>query len=223
MSSQLIIDIMTLRHGRTDYTEKGLDLTPGGEAHSREVAAKSVLPWLYSLQVRRGDLSIITSPAARAKGTGTVISQVVGNDRGIVVYDILKPMTWLGIRESTFDRAQKSHVGPGGKVTPGYAWDYEVDTLGYKAYMIDLMAAICLEQMKKLDQAHGVEFDRLFLNGMIGHHRGAIKMVADLINMPPSGQESEIFRFITDVDADQRAEIDVMQQMLYNLPGSTAK
>ena len=79
-----------------------------------------------------------------------------------------------------------------------------------------------VEQMKKLDQARGVEFDRLFLNGMIGHHRGAIKMVADLINMPPSGQESEIFRFLTDVDADQRAEIDVMQQMLYNLPRSTA-
>ncbi len=85
---------MALRHGRTDYTELGLDLTVEGEAHSRQVAEKSVLPWLYSLQVQREDLSIITSPAARAKGTGTVISQVVGNHRGIVVYDILKPMAW---------------------------------------------------------------------------------------------------------------------------------
>lgn len=85
---------MVLRHGRTDYTEKGLDLTVEGEAHSRQVAEKSVLPWLNSLQVRRENLSIITSPAARAKGTGTVISQVVGNDRGIVVCDILKPMAW---------------------------------------------------------------------------------------------------------------------------------
>src|ERR1041384_670530 len=68
-------------------------------------------------------------------------------------------------------------------------------------------------QMKALDAAHGVTFDSLFLTGMIGHHRGALKMVADLIASPPSGQESEIFRFITDVDADQRAEIDVMQQM----------
>ena len=78
-------------------------------------------------------------------------------------------------------------------------------------------------QMKALDAANGVQFDRLFLTGMIQHHRGAIKMVGDLVNHPPSGQESEIFRFITDVDADQRAEIDVMQQMLYNLPGSTAQ
>ena len=78
-------------------------------------------------------------------------------------------------------------------------------------------------QMKALDAAHGVDFDRLFLTGMIQHHRGAIRMVADLINSPPSGQESELFRVITDVDTDQRAEIDVMQQMLYNLPGSTAQ
>jgi uncharacterized protein (DUF305 family) len=77
-------------------------------------------------------------------------------------------------------------------------------------------------QMKALDAARGVTFDSLFLTGMIQHHRGAIKMVADLINAPPSGQESEIFRFITDVDADQRAEIDVMQQMLYNLSRSSA-
>jgi len=58
---------------------------------------------------------------------------------------------------------------------------------------------------------------------MIHPHGGAIKMVHDLVDHPPSGQESEIFRFITDVEADQRAEIDVMQQMLYNLPGSTAQ
>jgi perosamine synthetase len=45
---------------------------------------------------------------------------------------------------STFSRTN----GLGG--TPGYSWDYDVDTLGYKCYMIDLQAAIALEQMKKL-------------------------------------------------------------------------
>lgn len=77
-------------------------------------------------------------------------------------------------------------------------------------------------QMKKLESSKGLDFDRLFLEGMIQHHNGALKMVADLIASPPSGQEGEIFRFISDVDADQRAEIGVMQQMLYNLPRSSA-
>ena len=110
---------MALRHGRTDYTEKGLDLTDEGEAHSREVAEKCVLPWLDALQVRRQDMSIITSPAARAKGTGTVISQVVGNDRGIVVYDILKPMAW---RDATRARTILGEM----KKRGGYI-DYETE------------------------------------------------------------------------------------------------
>jgi uncharacterized protein (DUF305 family) len=77
-------------------------------------------------------------------------------------------------------------------------------------------------QLRTLDQSRDTAFDRLFLTDMIHHHQGALTMVADLIATPPSGQESEIFRFITDVDSDQRAEIGVMQQMLYNLEGSAA-
>lgn len=112
MSSQIIIDIMALRHGKTDYTEKGLDLTEEGEAHSRQVAKQNVLPWLHTLQVRCEDLSIITSPAARAKGTGTVISEVVGNDGGIFVYDILKPMAWRdSIRARAILGAMKARGG----------------------------------------------------------------------------------------------------------------
>jgi uncharacterized protein (DUF305 family) len=32
------------------------------------------------------------------------------------------------------------------------------------------------EQMQKLDEANGVDGQRLFLEGMIRHHQGAIKM-----------------------------------------------
>lgn len=65
-----------------------------------------------------------------------------------VLYEKMNSMTWFGV-SSTFSRVteQKSD-GVTGK--PGYSWDYEIDTIGYKYYMIDIMAAICLEQMKKL-------------------------------------------------------------------------
>jgi uncharacterized protein (DUF305 family) len=69
-------------------------------------------------------------------------------------------------------------------------------------------------QMKALAAAHGVEWDRLFLTGMIGHHEGALRMVKELFDSPPAGQEPEIFRFATDVDTDQRAEIYVMNELL---------
>jgi uncharacterized protein (DUF305 family) len=70
------------------------------------------------------------------------------------------------------------------------------------------------EQMKALNAARGTEFDRLFLTGMIGHHKGALEMVKDLFDAPPAGQDPEIFRFATDVDTDQRAEIYVMYELL---------
>ena len=45
------------------------------------------------------------------------------------------------------------------------------------------------EEMAQLAAAKGVEFDRLFLEGMIKHHGGAITMVKELFATPGAGQE----------------------------------
>ena len=70
------------------------------------------------------------------------------------------------------------------------------------------------EEMSRLADANGSEFDRLFLEFMIKHHEGALTMVKDLFSTPGAAQESEIFAFASDVDADQRMEIDRMGTML---------
>jgi uncharacterized protein (DUF305 family) len=70
------------------------------------------------------------------------------------------------------------------------------------------------EQMQRLAAAHGAEFDRLFLQGMIAHHQGALDMVTELMKQPGAAQESEIFGFVSDVEADQQAEIARMAAML---------
>jgi len=69
-------------------------------------------------------------------------------------------------------------------------------------------------QLAALDRARDSTFDRLFLTGMIQHHEGAIQMVADLFATRGAGQASEIFRFASDVDTDQRGEIQRMRAML---------
>ena len=74
------------------------------------------------------------------------------------------------------------------------------------------------EQMATLKAAKGAEFDRLFLEGMIQHHKGALVMVDELFNTPGSGQDSELFNFATDVDSGQRAEIRIMESMLGERP-----
>ena len=79
------------------------------------------------------------------------------------LYKKLQSLAWFGI-ESTYSRIsgkthfnadkkeliKSSNKNPDGK--PGYTWDYDVTELGYKYYMIDILAAIGLVQLKKLDK-----------------------------------------------------------------------
>src|SRR5216110_1459555 len=76
------------------------------------------------------------------------------------------------------------------------------------------------DQMTQLDAARGREFDRLFLTFMIQHHQGAITMVAQLLATHGGGEEETVFRFASDVYADQTTEIDRMSRMLFTLTGS---
>jgi uncharacterized protein (DUF305 family) len=85
--------------------------------------------------------------------------------------------------------------------------------------MGDLMPGMLTpEQMTELDRARGAEFDRLFLTFMIQHHQGALSMVDQLFGTQGAGQELYIFRFASDVSADQFTEIDRMRLMLDTTP-----
>lgn len=70
------------------------------------------------------------------------------------------------------------------------------------------------EQIAELDKARGPEFDKLFLADMIQHHQGAVGMVDELRKSYGAAQDELVFRFSSDVYADQTTEIDRMQKML---------
>jgi uncharacterized protein (DUF305 family) len=74
------------------------------------------------------------------------------------------------------------------------------------------------EQMQALAAAEGAAFDRLFLEGMIQHHAGALTMVTELFATPGAGQEPEMFDFASEVEADQAMEIARMRALLKELP-----
>ncbi|MBM4184102.1 MAG: DUF305 domain-containing protein [Gemmatimonadetes bacterium] len=69
-------------------------------------------------------------------------------------------------------------------------------------------------EMDLLRAARGEDFDRLFLESMIRHHEGAITMVEELFATPGAGQESEVYQFASEVEVDQRIEIDRMNGLL---------
>jgi uncharacterized protein (DUF305 family) len=80
--------------------------------------------------------------------------------------------------------------------------------------MVMMPGMLTAEEMEHLASLKGVDFDRAFLTGMIKHHGGALAMVKALFAAPGAGQESVIFAFASDVEADQQMEIDRMNNML---------
>ena len=72
-------------------------------------------------------------------------------------------------------------------------------------------------QLDSLKASRGHEFDKLFLNYMIQHHRGAISMVRTLFANQGAGQNEMIFKFAADVEVDQSTEVRRMMQMLLEM------
>jgi uncharacterized protein (DUF305 family) len=102
---------------------------------------------------------------------------------------------WLQVRGQQVPTGREHHTH-GAALMPGMLTDYE---------------------MNRLASAKGREFDRLFLEDMIRHHQGALAMVSDLLATPGAAQDSNIFAFASDVEADQSAEIARMSAMLKEL------
>lgn len=85
---------------------------------------------------------------------------------------------------------------------------------GHSQHQMLMPGMLSKGQMEALKMAKGAEFDKLFLSGMIQHHKGALVMVDDLFKSAGSGQDAELFNFATDVDSGQRSEIRIMQTLL---------
>lgn len=70
------------------------------------------------------------------------------------------------------------------------------------------------EQLTALRNANGVEFDRLFLEGMIQHHEGAITM-ADAV--ATGGTDVQVTEIADEIVIGQGSEIDRMKALLAEL------
>lgn len=117
--------------------------------------------------------------------------------------------TWLRDRNQEIPAAD----------TLGTAMQHEGMSHGAMQHGAHMMPGmLTAEQLKQLDAARGPEFDRLFLEFMIQHHRGAVSMVKDLFAARGAGQDETVFKFAADVEVDQSTEIRRMLQMLLELP-----
>jgi uncharacterized protein (DUF305 family) len=73
------------------------------------------------------------------------------------------------------------------------------------------------EQLNALNKAKGPEFDKMWLNDMVQHHQGALTMIKDLLAIPGAARDDAVFKFVSDMNADQGIEIERMTGMLSKL------
>lgn len=73
------------------------------------------------------------------------------------------------------------------------------------------------QQLVELSNARGADFNRLFLKYMIEHHSGAVHMVDNLFSTDGAAQDERAFRLASDIQVDQKTEIERMRLMLSNL------
>ena len=72
-------------------------------------------------------------------------------------------------------------------------------------------------ELSELENSESTDFDKLFLQLMISHHDGALKMVKDLKEYPGTAYDPILNEFISDLVNDQSVEIERMNAIAVNL------
>lgn len=75
----------------------------------------------------------------------------------------------------------------------------------------DGMGMMSAASMTALEQAKGPTFDRLWLEGMIQHHEGALMMASHIADR---GEDAQVQQLSEAIDQSQTAEIAEMKQLL---------
>ena len=81
-------------------------------------------------------------------------------------------------------------------------------SMAHMGHMMDGMLSD--EEISELAAAKGSDFDRLFLEGMIKHHEGAI----DMAEMVIDSKNAEVAALANAIIETQRAEITTMKELL---------
>ena len=98
----------------------------------------------------------------------------------------------------------------GPEISQMQSWLDESNYSGTHAGHMDMGGMLSDEEIAKLAIAKGAAFDRLFLEGMIAHHEGAIQM-AEMIK---DSTNSEVKKLFSNIVSSQSAEIETMKALL---------
>lgn len=155
--------------------------------------------------------AVTMSSFAEPNGASSEVKVLAGRIAVAQTDEIAFMQTWLRARKQSVPTGEMEHMAHGHHagmdMSPG-AGDAEASMPGM----------LTPAQMDTLKTAKGPDFDWYFLTFMIQHHRGAIRMVDDLMGAKGSAHDDDVFKFVSDVVADQSTEIDRMELLLRKRP-----
>jgi uncharacterized protein (DUF305 family) len=132
--------------------------------------------------------------------------------------DVQRLCLRIAVAQSDEIRMMRRWLAERGQEVPDSLSQRHVMKMNGMAHEMMMPGMLTDDEMAALGKARGSTFDRLFLTGMIAHHRGAITMVNDLFSHGNAGHDEVVFRFANDVISDQSAEITLMLRMLETVP-----
>ena len=184
--------------------------TPGPEGAKAKARADSVR-WPYtaadirfmSTMMHHHAQAIVMAKMAPTHGASDAVLRLTQRIINAQTDEIALMSRWLADRNQPVPEPN-----PAGEVM-------QMDGMTHTMLMPGMLTE---QQMRQLDSARGPEFDRLFLTGMIQHHRGAVTMVHELFANRGAANDETVFKFAADVNVDQTTEINRMLEMLLVAP-----
>jgi uncharacterized protein (DUF305 family) len=92
------------------------------------------------------------------------------------------------------------------------AWLTAAGASEHKDHEMAMDGMLTEAELETLKTAKGAEFDRLFWEGMIAHHEGAISMAEDVID----SKNSEVAELAASIIESQTEQIQYMKELLAN-------
>lgn len=145
--------------------------------------------------------AIVISKWAETRGASAELLRLTGRIINAQTDEITLMQSWL--EDRNVSRPRLDSLG-----------NVIMDHAMHGMHSMDMPGMLSAAQMDSLSAARGKDFDVLFLQYMIQHHRGAVAMVKTLFAQHGAGQNETIFKFAADVEVDQSTEIRRMMQML---------
>ena len=165
-----------------------------------------------------------TAPSGQASFNAAdemfVTMMIPHHEQAIEMADQILAKDGIDERVVTLAQQIKAAQGPEIQTMKGWLEDWGIP---YDDSMSDMSGMDGMDQgdgtmsdddMAALDAATGVEATRLFLEGMIGHHQGAITMAQTVLN---NGENPDVAALAQQIIDGQTAEITTMQDILATL------